>query len=168
MAPVCSGACLFYNGCSARDSLCRRTFPMLNRMAILRTVSVSVLLFLIAALPGVAAVAKPFQTGKILVVEQKMHSRVLYYLVNTPIIQDDPYYEIKLQVKDMVFTTEYTPRHSADSLPLEWVAEAPVEARVAKHYIFLKQPGGDELQLVIIKRKTAASALKEADLPSQP
>ncbi len=31
---------------------------------------------------------------KIITVEKKFHERVLYYLVNTPVTQDDPYYEL--------------------------------------------------------------------------
>ncbi len=55
-----------------------------------------------------------------MIVEKKSHERVLYYLVNTPVTQDDPYYEISLQQGTWLYLAEYTPRHAADSLPDEW------------------------------------------------
>ena len=46
------------------------------------------------------AAEKQYETGRIITVEKKFHDRVLYYLVNTPVTQDDPYYELSLQLGD--------------------------------------------------------------------
>ena len=59
-------------------------------------------------LPLIWAVEGPFETGKIPDIEQKTRSRVLYYRVNTPITEDDPYYEVTVQVKDKVYVGQYT------------------------------------------------------------
>ena len=109
-------------------------------------------------LPAAFGVEKPYQPGKIISVQQKEHTRILYYLVNTPVTRDDPYYQVTVQLKNTLYIAEYTPRHAADGLPVEWVTDAPVEVRVEKRHIFLKRPGGDELDFAIIKRKTVASA----------
>ena len=69
---------------------------------------------------GLYAAEKQYEPGRIVTVEKKFHERVLYYLVNTPVTQDDPYYELSLQLGNTVFLTEYTPRHAADELPDGW------------------------------------------------
>jgi hypothetical protein len=97
------------------------------------------------------AIEKPYQTGKIVDIESKVRTRVLYYLVNTPITQDDPYYEVSVEVNNVVYVGEYTPRHSADTLPLGWDIEAEVQARVEKSSMFVRRSQGRELQLPIIK-----------------
>ena len=81
------------------------------------------LLAILFSLPDLQAAEKQFRTGRILTVEKKFHERVLYYLVNTPVTQDDPYYEISLQLGDTVLLTEFTPRHAADELPDGWQEE---------------------------------------------
>jgi hypothetical protein len=68
--------------------------------------SVTLLVFLFS-FSHLFAAEKQFLTGRIITVEKKFHERVLYYLVNTPVTQDDPYYEVSLQLGDSVFLTEY-------------------------------------------------------------
>jgi hypothetical protein len=96
-------------------------------------------------------------TGRIVDVQQKVHTRVLYYVVDTPITRDDPYFEVSVQIKDKVYTGEHTPRHVADTLPADWKAEAEVRVRLEKHTMFLKRPNGEEMEF-IITRHTAAPA----------
>jgi hypothetical protein len=116
------------------------------------------------------AAESPYQTGKIVDIQQKVKSRVLYYQVDTPITQDDPYYEISVQVNDVVYTGDYTPRHAADSLPADWKAGADIHIRLEKHYIFLQRSEGRELQLTLLKH-ASASAMKpagqDADTPKK-
>jgi hypothetical protein len=109
---------------------------------------------------GLYAAESPYVTGTIVDVQQKAHTRVLYYLVNTPITRDDPYFEIQVQIKDRIYTGEYAPRHSADLLPATWKPEADVEVRLEKHFMFLKRPNGEELEFGIT-RHTAAPASPE-------
>src|SRR5258708_12053893 len=97
------------------------------------------------------AAEKQFGTGRIITVEKKFHTRVLYYLVNTPVTQDDPYYEVSLQLGDTVLLTEFTPRHAADDLPDGWTDNAEVQIKVTdKHHVWVKQSGGMELQLLVV------------------
>jgi len=81
--------------------------------------SAALLVFLLSS-SHLYAAEKQYEPGRIVTVEKKFHERVLYYLVNTPITQDDPYYEITLQVDNIVLLTEFTPRHAADDLPDGW------------------------------------------------
>jgi hypothetical protein len=126
-----------------------------------------VLLLAALSIPNLYAAEKLYMTGKIVDVQQKTNSRVLYYLVNTPVTQDEPYYEVSVQVKDTIYVGDYSPRHAGDTLPDEWnVPQAEVRLRLEKHYMFLTRPAGSELQFVITKRIAAAPAPKIPESPS--
>ncbi len=126
-----------------------------------------VLLLAAVATPGFGAVEKQYQMGKIVDIQQKTNTRVLYYQVNTPITKDEPYFEVSVQVKDTIYVGDYTPRHSADTLPEEWnLPQAEVRLRLEKHSMFLTRPTGTELQFVIVKRIAVAPAQKISELPS--
>jgi len=59
--------------------------------------------------------------------------RVLYYKIDTPVTKDEHYYEVSVQVQDTIYVGDYTPRHSADTLPAEWnVPQAAVRLRLGK------------------------------------
>jgi hypothetical protein len=104
-------------------------------------------------MPVLHAAETQYVPGKIITVEKKFHERVLYYLVNTPVTQDDPYYELSLRAGDLLLLTEYTPRHAADELPGGWKDGSKVEMKVTdKHHVMVRQPDGIELQLLIVKR----------------
>lgn len=104
-------------------------------------------------MPVLHAAEKQYVPGQIIAVEKKFHERVLYYLVNTPVTQDDPYYELSLRAGDLLLLTEYTPRHAADELPDGWKDGSKVEMKVTdKHHVMVRQPDGIEFQLLIVKR----------------
>jgi hypothetical protein len=113
------------------------------------------LVFLFTVDSAVSAVQRPYEDGKVLDIQQKMNTRVLYYQVNTPITQDDPYYEVSVQVGSTIYVGQYTPRHSSDTLPDDLTVTSPVQVRMEKRHMFLKRPGGSELDLVITKRVAA-------------
>jgi hypothetical protein len=114
------------------------------------------------------AAEKPYEKAQIVEVEKKAHTRVLYYLVNTPVTQDDPYYEISLQLNDGFYETEYTPRHAADSWPEDWRSGAEVQAKLTnKRHISVKGPGGREVELVVVKR-VPATAETPGSKPTSP
>jgi hypothetical protein len=125
--------------------------------------------FLLATVlvPNLHAAEKPFVTGKILDVQQKITTRVLYYQVDTPITKDEPYYEVSVQVKDTIYVGDYTPRHASATLPDEWnVPQTEVRVRLDKHYMFLTRPAGTEVQFVIVKRMATAPAQNSSEPPS--
>jgi hypothetical protein len=119
--------------------------------------SAALLVFLLSS-SHLYAAEKQYEPGRIVTVEKKFHERVLYYLVNTPITQDDPYYEVTLQLGNLALLTEFTPRHAADDLPDGWKDNAEVQMKVTdKHHVWVKQDGGMELQLLIVKRMPATT-----------
>jgi hypothetical protein len=113
------------------------------------------------------AAEKQYEPGRIVTVEKKFHERVLYYLVNTPITQDDPYYEVTLRLGNLVLLSEFTPRHAADDLPDGWIDNAQVQIKVTdKHHVWVKRDGGMELQLLLVKSlPTTATAAEPEPAP---
>jgi hypothetical protein len=125
--------------------------------------SAGLLVFLLSS-SHLYAAEKQYQAGRIVTVEKKFHERVLYYLVNTPITQDDPYYEITLQLGSLALLTEFTPRHAADDLPDGWTENAKVQIKVTdKHHAWVRQEGGMELQLLLVKTLPATATAADPE-----
>jgi hypothetical protein len=131
-----------------------------------RILATAALLAVLLSFSNLYATEKQFEAGRIVTVEKKFHERVLYYLVNTPVTQDDPYYEVSLQVGNIMLLTEFTPRHAADDLPEGWIENAEVQMKITdKHHVSVRQADGIELQLLILKR-TPATASAESPTPA--
>jgi hypothetical protein len=129
-----------------------------------RILASAALLVLLSFSSRLYAAEKQYEPGRIVTVEKKFHERVLYYLVNTPITQDDPYYEVTLQLGNLALLTEFTPRHAADDLPDGWTDNAKVQIKVTdKHHVWVKRDGGTELQLLLVKRLPAAETAADPE-----
>jgi hypothetical protein len=109
---------------------------------------------------------KKYEKATIADVQQKTNTRILYYVVNTPITKDEPYYEVTLQTKDSNYLVRYTPRHAADTLDQDWQAGAAVNVRVDGRHLFIKRDNGTETQFVIVKH--TALAVGQADSKPAP
>jgi hypothetical protein len=110
-------------------------------------------LVLFAAMaPSLHAVEKQYTSAKIIDVQQKTKTRVLYYQVDTPITQDEPFYEVSVQLGDMIYLGRYVLRHSSDTLPGEWQPGFSVQARVDSHHFFLEKSSGVDVEFAIAKR----------------
>jgi hypothetical protein len=118
----------------------------------------ALLLAVLFSLPGLGAARKEYGPGHIVSVEEKAHERILYYQVNTPVTAADPYYEISLRQDKWLHVTEYTPRHAPDTLPDPWKAGAQVQLVIEdKHHAKVKEEGGRELALIVVRRVPAAA-----------
>ena len=73
------------------------------------------------ALSGTVALAaekvKTSQPGVMLSVEKKSRSRTQYYIVNTPVGVEEPYFEAEIDSSGFVYTAEYEPRTHDEVLP---------------------------------------------------
>jgi len=129
----------------------------------MRLVTILGLVVFTALVPlSVGAVERQYQAATVVGIQPKTNTRVLYYVVNTPITKDEPYYEISM-LKDTIYLSRCTPRHADEELPEEWNIGSTVEARVDAHHLFLKQPAGTEMELVVTKRTTVAPAQKNPE-----
>ena len=104
------------------------------------------------------AVEKQYHQGTIIGIEPKVNTKILYYLVNTPVTQDDPYFEISVRMMNTIYVCQYAPKHAADGLPDDWKIDSEVEGRLEKRHLFVKRPNGAEVDLTIVKRLAAASS----------
>ena len=101
---------------------------------------------------GLFAVQSGFQAMTIVRASQKTHDRVIYFVVNTPLYREGPYFEVEVSVNGTIILAEYEPRDAWEMLPEPWKPGALVQGRVEGHSLFLKRPNGTELRFVIVKR----------------
>ena len=111
------------------------------------------LLLALLATSSVAAV-QPYQTGKIISVDEKVRTEILYYIVNTPITRDHPYYEVAVQAGNTQYLAEYTPRREKDDLPGDITIDSEIQFRVEDHHMYIKREAGNDLDLIVVKHKT--------------
>jgi hypothetical protein len=109
-------------------------------------------LFLAGAVAGLFAVENGRQTVLIIRAEQKVHDRIIYYVVNTPIYREEPYFEIELQVSDTLLVAEYEPSKLGETLPENWKPGARVQAKVQGRHVWVRRPNGTDLRFMITKR----------------
>jgi len=109
---------------------------------------------LLLALAGAAwTVEGGSQTFTIIRAEQKTRDRVVYWVVNTPLYHEDPYFEVEVRAGDVTLLGEYEPRHDWETLPEAWKPGATVRGRVERRDLYLQRPNGTELRFVIVKRR---------------
>jgi len=108
---------------------------------------------------GMYAVESGELTMTIVRAEQKTRDRVVAWVNDTPIYQEDPYFEVVVRAGDKLLEAEYEPSSQWETLPVFWKPGVEVQGRVRGHSLFLKRPNGAEIRFVILKR-TAVSAEK--------
>jgi hypothetical protein len=111
------------------------------------------------------AVAYSVESGElpmtIVRAEQKMRDRVVAWVNDTPIYQEDPYFEVAVRAGDKVLEGEYEPSSRWETLPEFWKPGVEVQGRMRGHSLFLKRPNGVEIRFVILKRSPAYAKAKE-------
>ena len=93
--------------------------------------------------------------------EQKLRDRVVAWVHDTPIYQQDPYFEVAVRAGDKILEGEYEPSSSWESLPVFWKPGVEVQGRVRGHSLFLKRPNGAEIRFVILKRTAVPASIKQ-------
>ncbi len=101
------------------------------------------------------AVESGEQTMTIVRAEQKTRDRVVAWVVDTPIYQQDPYFEVVVRVGVKLLQAERDPQSPFEMLPAFWKPGVKVQGRVKGHSLFLKRPNGIETRFVIVKQSTA-------------
>jgi len=96
-------------------------------------------------------------TMTIVSAEQRTRDRVVAWVNDTPIYQEDPYFSVVVRAGDKLLEGEYEPMSQWETLPVFWKPGVEVQGRVRGHSLFLKRPNGVEIRFVILKR-TAVSA----------
>lgn len=84
--------------------------------------------------------------------EQKARDRVVAWVVDTPIYQEEPYFEVLVRVGDKLVQAERDPESAFEMLPVFWKRGTQVMGRIKGHSLYLKRPNGTEMRFVIVKR----------------
>jgi hypothetical protein len=87
--------------------------------------------------------------------ELKTRDRVVYWVVNTPLYHEDPYFEVAVRAAGTVVVGERDPRNAHEMLPEDWKPGARVQGRIDKHHLFLRRPNGTEVRFIITRRTKA-------------
>ncbi len=139
---------------SRRHFLCRYTSSGCTR----RLWLVALLLLVVGA--GSNAVESGSLPMTIVRAEQIARDRVVYWVQNTPLYQQDTYFEVAVRSGGQVLEGEYGPASKWETLPVFWKPGVEVQGRVKGHSLFLKRPNGVEIRFVILKR-SAVSAIRK-------
>ena len=118
-----------------------------------RRVLVTVLLAVVLGTFSVA-VENVFQTVTIISAGQKTRDRVVYWVVDTPIYEEDPFFEVEVRAGDYILTGQRDPEHRSEMLP-DWKPREIVRGRIEKHSFYLKRRNGTDMRFVIVKRQPA-------------
>ena len=63
--------------------------------------------------------------------------------------QEDPYYELLLQLNNFVYECAIHSPHAADKLPEDWLPDTEVKTTLTNVILFVEGPDGIELQLIV-------------------
>lgn len=97
-----------------------------------------------------------WQVGRIEQVRKDVSSKVLYYLVNTPVTEDTTTYSISVHVQNRLLTASYDLDKVQSEPPVEWTENTPVWVEVSDKTLLLKSATSGEYKLTISKSKPAA------------
>jgi hypothetical protein len=87
--------------------------------------------------------------------DEKLRDRVVAWINDTPIYQQDPYFAVAVRAGDKILEGECDPQSAWETLPVFWKPGVEVQGRVKGHSLFLKRPNGVEIRFVILKRSAA-------------
>jgi hypothetical protein len=87
--------------------------------------------------------------------EIRTRDRVVYWLVDTPIYHQDPYFEVAVRSSGAVIVGEHDPESAHELMPEYWKPGTLVQGRVDRHHLFLKRLNGTEVRFMITRRTKA-------------
>jgi hypothetical protein len=93
--------------------------------------------------------------------EQKARYRILLYLVDTPIYQEDPNFDVVVRAGGLVVVEECDPEHRWETLPVDRKPGAEVQGRIEKHRLYLRRPNGIYARFIITSRTKAPAEQHE-------
>jgi hypothetical protein len=102
----------------------------------------------------VAATAE-WQNGRIVDVQKAVNTKTLYWVVNTPITQDETTFTISVHLKNQILTGSYDLSKQYGPPPEDWTKDHAVKVQVDEDMMYLRGAGGSLYKLHIRKRKPA-------------
>lgn len=111
-------------------------------------------LLLLLGCTAAYAVESGEQRMMIVSAETKLRDRVVAWVNDTPIYNQDPYFEVTIRAGQKLLRAERDPEHRFEMMPAFWKPGVEVHGRVQGHSLYLKRPNGAEMRFVILKRTT--------------
>ena len=135
----------------------------IHRWAPLLTVALASFLPANSVAPEKVSASRP---GVMLSVEKRSHTRTQYYIVNTPIGTEEPYFEAEIDSAGFVYTAEYQPHNNDEVIPDGCLAGQAVKVRVDHRTLFVQCLDATvEMRWQIQKKKPSAP---DADATKKP
>lgn len=106
-------------------------------------------LMLLAAVPGLRAVQREYAPGTIVTIQEHTRDRVLLYQVNTPIMTEDPYITVSVNLNGTIYDGEFLPGRRGELFPSQWQSEDTIMVRIEKHFMYLRREDGSESKFLI-------------------
>lgn len=113
--------------------------------------------FLLVCTAAFSSWAADWQVGRIQDVRKDVSSKVLYYVVNTPVSEDVITYNITVHLNNRLVSAFYEQDKVQEAPPPEWTESAPVWVRIEDRTIWLRSATSSEIKLTISKSKPAAA-----------
>ena len=125
-----------------------------------RRAGIAAVVVVVAAGCGLALAAEKVPSsrpGVMLSVEKKSHERTQYYIVNTPVTTEEPYFEAEIDSAGYVYTAEYQPHSKDEVIPDGCLAGQAVKVRVDHRHLFVQCLDSEaEMRWEIQKKKPSA------------
>jgi hypothetical protein len=83
---------------------------------------------------------------------QKTRDRIVYWVVDTPLYHEDPYFEVAVRTSRAEVVAEREPQSRYELLPEEWKPGVIIQGRLDQHHLFLRRPNGTEVRFIITHR----------------
>jgi hypothetical protein len=124
----------------------------------MRATAIAVGLVVLMTLLPTYGVQREYASGKIASVQQHTRDRVQLYVVNTPIVAEDPYVTIAVDVDGTRYEGEFLPGSRREIFPGFWKADESVLVRIEKRFMYLKRADGSEGKFLIVSKSPLHSA----------
>ena len=106
----------------------------------------------------VYSASQGYASAKIVQVQQHTRDRVLSYQVNTPIMAEDPYTTVTIDVGGRIYEGEFLPKYRHDAMPDFWKADDTVLVRLEKHFMYLNRADGSEAKFLLTSKVRTRAA----------
>ena len=124
----------------------------------MRAVVIAVGVVALGALPAAYGVQQEHASGKIASVRGHTRDRVQLYVLNTPILTEEPDVTIAAEVDGARYQGEFLPGSRPETLPSFWKMDESVRVRIEKHFVHLKRADGSEAKFLMISKSPLHSA----------
>ncbi|HST09996.1 MAG TPA: hypothetical protein VLL05_06450 [Terriglobales bacterium] len=118
----------------------------------------TVWVFVLAALSAAYSAKQEYVTGKILEIQQRERDKIQLYIVNTPIMTEEPYFTMAVDVNGIRYEGEFLPRSMREFFPGLWSPGDSVVLRLDKHFMYVKREDGSEARFLIVDKFPLRSA----------